>query len=329
MSTNGHEGGKGTPTARKRQPGRAHLTEAGPSGEAGTAPAQPKANASRRVVMPRTTAYEQRTAVPKMRVGPGRQRTLHVETRPVTPPRQIRLPRPRLGELTPARMTSLLLVATGLALTLFLLAANGFYVYSADIQGNHLVSPQDIYARSGVDGQNVFMLRSTDAERRLRDVPFIKRARVSLGLPAQVTIEVEERTPVALWQVGGAVYGVAEDGTVLPADGAPPGAPLVQAEGNPLPFGSKLDAGWIALARHLRDLVPDTKGLIFSTERGIGIVTSQGWPVYFGSQDEATAARLSVLSSLTAELKQQKVEPEFIDLRYAARPYYRLKSSNR
>ena len=300
-------------------------TEAAPA----STPSRAATGASRRVVMPRATAYEQRASVPKMRVGPGRQRTLRVETKPVTPPRQIRLPRPRLGELTPARMTSLLLVATGLALTLFLLAANGFYVYSADIQGNRLVSPQDIYARSGVDGQNVFMLRPTDAERRLRDVPFIKSARVSLGLPAQVIIEVEERAPVALWQVGGAVYGVADDGTVLPPTGTPPGAPTIQAEGNPLPLGSKLDAGWIALARHLRELVPDAKGLVFSTERGIGIVTPQGWSAYFGAEDEATAARLSVLASLTAELKQQKVEPEFIDLRYAARPYYRLKSSNR
>ncbi len=292
------------------------------------APAQPT-NAGRRVVMPRTTAYEQRTSVPKMRVGPGRQRTLRVETKPITPPRQLRLPRPRLGELTPARTTSLLLAATGLALALFLLAANGFYVYSAEIQGNRLVSQQDIYGRSGVDGQNVFMIRPMDAERRLRDVPFIKSARVSLSLPARVSIEVEERAPVALWQVAGAMYGVAEDGTVLPADGVPPGAPLVQAEGNPLPLGAKLDARWIALARHLRDLVPDAKGLVFSTERGVGIVTPQGWPAYFGAEDETTAARLSVLAALTAELKQQKVEPEFIDLRYAARPYYRLKSSNR
>ena len=302
-------------------------TEATPS----AMPASPtqRATSASRVVMPRTTAYEQRTSVPKMRVGPGRQRTLRVETKPVTPPRQIRLPRPRLGELTPARMASLLLVATGLALTLFLLAANGFYVYSAEIQGNRLVSQQDLYARSGVDGQNVFTIRPDAAERRLRDVPFIKSARVSLGLPARVSIQVEERAPVALWQVGGAVYGVAEDGTVLPSDGAPADAPLVQAEGNPLPLGAKLEPGWIALARHLRALVPDAKGVIFSTERGVGIVTAQGWPAYFGSEDDATAARLTVLASLTAELKQQKVEPELIDLRYATRPYYRLKSSNR
>lgn len=284
-----------------------------------------------RVVMPRTVAFEQRQSVPKMRVGPGRQRTLRVESRPLPKPLRIKLPRLslRLGEMTPARVASLLLIATCIALVAFFLGADGFYVYSATIDGNRLVSQQDIYARSGLDGKNIFAVRTGEAEQRLRDVPFVKNAQVRLGLPAAVTITVEERAPVALWQVAGNTYGVAEDGTILPPDGAPSTAPVVQAEGNALQLGAKIDARLVTIARHVRDLIPDAKSVMYSNERGVGVVTAAGWPVYFGKQDEAMAGRVAVLNSLTAELKDQKVEPELIDLSLSGRPYYRLKSANR
>ncbi len=284
----------------------------------------------KRVVVPRPARYEQRTTLPKMRVGAGRQRSLRVESKPVAPPRPpLRLPRPslRLAQLTPARAASLILVATCLALVVFLLGAQGFYVYSAEITGNRLVSAQDIYARSGVDATNIFLIRPQQAEQRLRDVPFVKNARVTLGLPARVSIEVEERAPAALWQAAGNTYGIAEDGTVLPPEGAASGAPVIQAEGGALQYGAKVEGEVIDVAQHLQDLIPDAQRVVYSQERGVGVVTAQGWPAYFGVKDEAIAAKVAVLNALSRELKGQKLEPEYVDMRYGQRPYYKLKNA--
>lgn len=246
-------------------------------------------------------------------------------------PVQLRLPRfnLRLTEITPARATAFIVAMACMALFAFFLLADGFYVYSAEITGNRLVSQQDIYARSGIDGRNVFMLQPGKTEERLRDVPFIKTARVKVNLPARVQIEVEERSPVALWQLPGGAYGIAEDGTILPPDGLRPGAPVVQAEGNVLQLGAKLDAQIIAVVRHIQALIPDAQRLIYSAERGVGVVTTLGWPVYFGNKDEAIAARVAALNGLITELKQQRIEPEFIDLQSSSRPYYRIKSAGR
>lgn len=291
-----------------------------------------RAATQRRIVMARGKTYEQRTTIPKMRVGAGRQRSLHVESRPLPQPVRLpRLPRPslRLGLVTPARAASLILAATCVALIAFVFASDAFYVYTADIQGNRLVSAQDVYARSGIDGLNIFQVRPSEALRRLRDLPFVKDARVSVSLPAHIAIQVEERSPAIVWQAAGASYGVADDGTVLPAEGAPPGAPVVVAEGSALQYGAKLEPQLIELARRLPGLIPDAQRLVFSNQRGLGVVTAQGWPAYFGSQDDATAARVAVLNSLTAELKREKTEPEFVDLRVASRPYYKTKATSR
>lgn len=282
--------------------------------------------------MARPATYEQRATVPKMRRGPGRQRSLRLESRPL--PRPIQLPTLphlslRLGQLTPSRVASLVLAAAGIALLALMFGSDAFYVYTADVQGNRLISAQDVYARSGVDGTNIFKVRPSEATRRLHDLPFVKDARVSIGLPAAVRIEIEERAPIAIWQVAGASYGVADDGTVLPADGAPPGAPVIQAEGNALQYGLKLEPEVIALARRLPELIPNSQRVVFSNERGLGIVTAQGFPAYFGAKDDATAARVAVLNGLTAELKQQRIEPAYVDLRVPSRPVYGMKTTTR
>lgn len=316
-------------------PERRTTADAAKSG-ARTVAATPTAAAAsttrRRVVMARTTSYEQRTTVPRLRRGPGRQRSLRLESRPLPRPIQLpALPRPslRLGLLTPARVASLILAATSIALVALVFGSDAFYVYTADIQGNRLISAQDVYARSGVDGTNIFRVRPSEAARRLRDLPFVKEARVSVGLPAAIHIEIEERAPVAIWQVAGASYGVADDGTVLPADGAPPNAPVIQAEGNALQYGLKLEPEVIVLARRLPELIPNSQRVVFSNERGLGVVTAQGFPAYFGAKDDVTAARVAVLNGLTAELKQQKIEPAYVDLRVPSRPVYGMKTTTR
>jgi cell division septal protein FtsQ len=283
----------------------------------------------RRIVVARdTTRLEQRTTIPRMRSGPDRQRSLRIETLLPKPPRALPpLPKLRLttGPLTPARVGSMVLALAMVALASLFLMHDAFYIYSADVQGNRLVSAHDIYARSAIDGVNVFFIRAGEAERRLRDVPFVKNARFTLQLPARVRIDVEERSPAILWQVAGNTYGVADDGTVLPPEGAQSSAPVVQSQGESLQYGAKIDAELVALAAHVRDLIPDGQRIVFSRERGIGVVTTHGWPVYFGFKDDAIPSRVAVLNSLIARLKQDKVEPEFVDLRFSPRPYYRAK----
>ncbi|MFN8482855.1 MAG: FtsQ-type POTRA domain-containing protein [Anaerolineae bacterium] len=322
----------------KRPDAKAKASAAPTPGKAGAAapgatPAsgRPPTNSRRVVVERQTQRYEQRTSTPKMRVRTGRQRSLRIETRPIPLPRWqrlgVKMPKLRLRELTPARVASLIFAVALLSLLVFALENDAFYIYGADVQGNRLVSAQDIYGRSALDGRNIFFANARQAEALIADVPFVKSARVTVGLPAQVQIEVEEREPVLVWQVGGNRYGVADDGTVVPPDSIAPGAPVVQAEGQPLKYGVKLNAELVIVAQHVRDLIPDAKALVYSQDRGIGVMTAQDWPVYFGMKDDAIAARVSVLNGLTQQFKQQKIQPEFVDLSLASRPYYRLKGS--
>lgn len=324
------QGAKTAPASAKTKATRGATSGAKPSSTS----SGPSSN--NKIVVPRKTqTFEQRVSVPKMRRGLGRQKSLRIESKEPKKPRPpLRLPQVslRFGPLTPARVASLLLALTAAALLLFLFAADGFYVYTAEITGNRLVAAHDIYARSGIDSKNIFAIRPGEAARLIEGLPFVKAAQVNLGFPARVTIEVEERRPALAWQVAGTTYSVADDGTVLPAtsagSGSPPradGLPLVEAEGGPLQFGAKVNGQAVALALRLRGLVPSAQKLVYSVERGMGVVTAQGWPVFFGVQDDEIAARVAVLNSLTDQLRERRIEPEFIDLRSSSRPFYRVK----
>ncbi|RLT53601.1 MAG: hypothetical protein DWI69_10170, partial [Chloroflexi bacterium] len=53
---------------------------------------------------------------------------------------------------------------------------------------------------ASVVGQNIFKISTIEVARQVAQLPGVRRARVLTHLPGTVEIEVEERTPVAIWR---------------------------------------------------------------------------------------------------------------------------------
>jgi len=228
---------------------------------------------------------------------------------------------------TPSQVFSLVVLVGSIGLLVAALAAGRLRVYTAEVQGNHMVPASEIYRASRVDGQVIFQVNRTIAEKAIvRALPFISKARVSTRLPAEVTITVQEREPVAVWESGTMRYAVDVEGILIPAESVPGGTPLIQAlDGRPIQPGEHVPVAAVNLVLQLRALLPNVSTYQFQLERGVGFKTAQGWPVWLGTRPDNLEVRIQTLAVLVRQLEAERAKIEYIDLRFK-QPYYKTKS---
>ena len=90
----------------------------------------------------------------------------------------------------------------------FLSTWNALKPHSVTVEGNKLVDTKLILAEAAVDpNRNMWFQSIADIQKRVESIPYIDVARVHRYLPANIVIEVWERTPVAVV--------VGENGTYL------------------------------------------------------------------------------------------------------------------
>ncbi len=204
-----------------------------------------------------------------------------------------------------------------------LFATPSFYVYGASIKGNVAVSTREIYIVSGIDSQNIFWVNPAEVSERIAALPNIKSAEVSIALPSRVEIEVVERRPQLLWQIGETVWWVDQEGIIVPPRANVDGMlRIIDDDRQPVEVGYQIDPTIIEGAQALRILVPDVSIIRHTRAQGLIVATPDGWPVYLGNGSEMRA-KLIVLSSLLANLRTNDITPSYIDLRNPLRPVYK------
>ncbi len=202
-----------------------------------------------------------------------------------------------------------------------------FYVYGAEVQGNSVVTPGEVYAASQLEGTSVFWVDPAEVAERVEALPNVKSARVKVHLPARVTIAIEERTPELVWQTGDARWWIDAEGTVVPPRADLPGAlTIVDTDAQLVSPGQRLDPPILAAARSLHRLLPELPVMNYSHATGISFITREGWPVHLGGGQDMDA-KLTVLVALRKDLLARGVSPEFIDVRFVERPFYKVASS--
>jgi len=201
-----------------------------------------------------------------------------------------------------------------------------FFIYGADIAGNMAVTTQEIYTASDIDSQSVFWISSTEVANRVMALPNIKSAVVTVSLPANVAIKVVERQPELLWQTGDTVWWVDQEGTIVPPKEEVEGMlRIIDDDHQPLEPGHQIDLSIVRGARRLRLFAPDVSLIRYSRANGLTVATPEGWPVFLGDGEEIKA-KLVVLTSVLADLKERNVAPAYIDMRDPLRPVFQPQS---
>ncbi len=219
-------------------------------------------------------------------------------------------------------IAALLLVALGWA-TYAIFDSPNFYVYGAEVQGNTVVTADEVYAASELEGMSIFWVNPNEVTARVEALPNVKSARVRLRLPARVVITIEERTPELVWQTGDARWWIDAEGIVVPPRADLPDAlTIIDTDAQPVSPGQQIDPSILAAARSLRRLLPELPVMHYSRATGISFTTREGWPVYLGDGQDMDA-KLSILVALRKDLLARGVSPEFIDVRFVERPFYK------
>ena len=239
-----------------------------------------------------------------------------------TPRRRPRVRRAS-ARLTPTRSGAILamLVAAGAIYGLAATPAFGFE--KLEISGAALTPEESIREAVAIEsGTNLVSLRTQPIVARLRDLPSVGDASVTVGLPDAIHVGVVERAAVMLWAVDGHRFAVDGTGFLFADVGETPppaiaGLPVVTDErvtSAALAVRSSLDPVDLDAATRIGSITPEQIGshaatlrVIVTDERGFTISTGpKGWLAVFGKygRSQRTPALVPGQVQLLAALLQ-------------------------
>ena len=148
-------------------------------------------------------------------------------------------------------------------------SSSAFQVTHTEVSGATFTDATDIQAAiDGVQGANLFTLKTGPLEAALRGLGTVESARVTVQLPNTLAVAIKERAAVMVWKVGARRYLAATDGelfarlTDATAD-AGNGLPVVEdrrAASAGLSVGAHLDTVDLDAATRLASLLPADVG---------------------------------------------------------------------
>ena len=217
-------------------------------------------------------------------------------------------------------------LAIGLAWLVYqLLNAPAFRVERVAVEGNSLLSREEITRAAGVLGQSIFGVDRRRVASAVAGLGILRRVDVAVALPNSVAIRVEEYAPRYVWQAGKANYLVDERGIVLASvDAAPPLPAVREVEGKARHRGDAVSLEVLQAVARLAASWPAALGERPAFEYGPAGLTAIGgaWRADFGEGDEL-AAKLLALEAVLRHVDAEGKNLSYVDLRVVDRPYFK------
>ncbi len=238
---------------------------------------------------------------------------------------RVRLAPAVLDTATSARVVSVVILFVVVLAAVDLTTNESFYNYQPTVLGNERVPSGEIVAASQIEGLHVLWLQPGRVEASLRaNLPELRTVFVWCSLPAECTIQVEERRPTFEWKQGQTRTWIDGEGMVFPARGPSPNLPVVEVAPNVVALlpGQQADSGLVSAMLAIAGALPEVKAYRFTAEHGVEFNDPKaGWPVYLGIGSDV-AARVAMWRTLSANLASRNIKPKFIDVHYATAPFY-------
>jgi hypothetical protein len=261
----------------------------------------------------------------------------HGRTSPRGGGRTIQLPEislPRLGY--GPRWISFLLMSACLLLIYGMYNTDAYLVQNVTVTGNQRIRTDEIEMILGIWNQPSFVVNPAQVEYNLlASYPELVSARVSVGLPAEITIQVQERLPAIAWEQAGQIVWVDAQGYSFPPRGAADDLAIVTAIGlPPLPpnagevqtIGARpfMTPELAQAVMTLYPTMPEGASLVYDPQYGLGWQDPLGWQVYFGQSGDDMQTKLNVYLTLVKYLLNRNIQPTLISVEYPSAPFYRM-----
>ncbi len=197
-----------------------------------------------------------------------------------------------------------------------------FFIYRFEMQGLNYLVPKEVERASGVIGYNVFFVEPNNVERALKKMPEIKSARVVMGMPNTLLIQIEERAPEAVWLKGDQIYWVDGDGFSFKARVPRADLPTVRdLDSGEMKIGKRVQTAAMNAVRALCAAWSDApRNLEWSSANGLSTTNEHGWKILFGDASDMEF-KVAKLQALVPTLVSQGAKIKLIDLGKGD-PYY-------
>jgi cell division protein FtsQ len=198
--------------------------------------------------------------------------------------------------------------------------AAGFRIAEVGLTGSRQLPREEILAEAGVTGRSSLLFLDAGAARdRLKANPWIAEATVLKLYPNRLQITVTERNAFALWQQGGKVSVISDDGSVV--------EPLVSARFANLPLFVGVGAGpkakeFLALVERYPSIRSQMRAAVLVAERRWNVVLANGIDVRLPETDPGAA--LDRLVQFDRDRKLLSRDIVAVDLRLPDRVTVRL-----
>lgn len=222
------------------------------------------------------------------------------------------------------RVASFLLALGLLATLAYVFLSDTYYVYDVTVSGNVLLSAEEVFQQTAMQGYSIFFIDPKVAEQRITMLPDVRQAKVTVSLPRQMVIEVREREARVVWQTGEARYGVDDEGLTvsLPGD-TQPAIVVTDLDTTPLQLGDRVDLAAVAAAEIYHSLLSQVSQYQYTREHGLSYQNEHGWRVYLGD-GEGAGLKVAIVGALVERLANQAETVEYIDVRFPESPLYQL-----
>lgn len=212
-----------------------------------------------------------------------------------------------------------------------LFATETFYVSAANIEGNRILSAQEIYDAAQIDALSIFWVNPKMVKQNLEALANIKSARVNVTLPANVTISIEERQPEIVWQTGQSQWWVDSEGLVAPprpteTENNQTRLHITDLDNSPIKEKDQISLSIVQGAQLVNHQKPEIVDLFYNQTYGLIYLSPEGWTIYLGDANNIPA-KLACADALRADLQARGVTPSFIDVRNPLRAVYQEATS--
>ena len=230
-------------------------------------------------------------------------------------------------------------LAAEILFVLFLLAQPGLRPRAVNVIGaSHESQDAVTQALSLPSQRSIFLVDTTALAARVRSLPWVRRADVSLALPDRVTVRITEWVPAAVLTVGERSFYLDQRGRILgPADEAGPlpviGRPL---DGAVRPGDQVLDPALLGLLPQIQQGFPQAYGvrvLNFSLDRDqmFTLRTDRGWTIIFGQMATADqfgslTPKLGALRALSTRINLTSAPINYINVMNPRAPAVQLRT---
>lgn len=226
---------------------------------------------------------------------------------------------------------SLFLLISALIGIIWLHNEDTCFIYREDVTFTNIsyLNQDELYQASLVDGWSTFWLRPSVVEQALQRHPYVADAEISIQLPAQLTIQITEQEPTALWVTDAGTLWLLEDGTALAArhNRSHDTLRILDGEGaaQAVSFTPMvaINAEVMRNAQKLASYFPSLQSIMF--HEGIGLNFSSpnsGIWVYWGD-GTYFETKLKNLLTIENELTLGRLTAELVDLRLPDKPIIR------